>query len=228
MRHQIGFWPTSRLKQSWEVLWHSTSGVPTGKRSQAASPLCGWDLKNCSSVLLIIPGHKLTSSSICEQIAGLVSCSCCFVLSSKTWMLLSLGLGWSEPLPRAEQTQDLSPNLFMVPQALHSQQGVKALTVRVCPDRLEGRSEECTTFSWSLNKTIYLISLTSWWLYACKYRRHGFDPSQVWNQLYKHSSTGKAPCVSYSEQVTWRKDKFELPMPIMKPYMWESTRLWSQ
>ena len=67
-----------------------------------------------------------------------------FVSSYKTWMLLSLGLGWSELLPRAEQTQDLSPNLFMVPQALHSQQAVTALTVRVCPDRLEGRSEECT------------------------------------------------------------------------------------
>ena len=48
-------------------------------------------------------------------------------------------------------------------------------------------------------KQDYLISLTSWWFYACKYRRHGFDPSQVWNQLYKHSSMGKTPCVSITQ-----------------------------
>ena len=35
VHHQIGFWPTSRLKQHWEVLCYSTSRVPIGKGSQA-------------------------------------------------------------------------------------------------------------------------------------------------------------------------------------------------
>ena len=46
-----------------------------------------------------------------------------------------------------------------------------------------------------------------------------------WNQLYKHSSSGKTPCVSHSGQVTQRKDKFNLLMPITKPYISEWTRL---
>ena len=44
---------------------------------------------------------------------------------------------------------------------------------------------------------------------------------KVRNQLYKHSSSGKTPCVSHSGQVIRRKDKFELPMPNTKPYMSE-------
>ena len=33
VHHQIEFWPTSRLKQHWEIPCHSTSGVPVGKGS---------------------------------------------------------------------------------------------------------------------------------------------------------------------------------------------------
>ena len=44
---------------------------------------------------------------------------------------------------------------------------------------------------------------------------------KVRNQLHKHSSSGKSPCVSHSGQVIRRKDKFELPMPNTKPYMSE-------
>ena len=32
IHHQIGFWPTSRLNQHWDVLCHSISGVLIGKR----------------------------------------------------------------------------------------------------------------------------------------------------------------------------------------------------
>ena len=51
---------------------------------------------------------------------------------------------------------------------------------------------------------------------------------KVWNQFYKHSSSGKTPCVSHSGQVIRRKDKFELPMPNTKPYMSEWTRFSAQ
>ena len=51
---------------------------------------------------------------------------------------------------------------------------------------------------------------------------------KVLNQLYKHSSSEKTPCVSHSGQVIRRKDKFELPMPNTKPYMSEWTRFSAQ
>ena len=51
---------------------------------------------------------------------------------------------------------------------------------------------------------------------------------KVWNQLYKYSSSGKTPCVSHSRQVTKRKDRFNLLMPITKPYMSEWTRFSAQ
>ena len=51
---------------------------------------------------------------------------------------------------------------------------------------------------------------------------------KVWNQFYKHSSSGKTPCVSHSGQVIRRKDKFELLMPKTKPYMSERTRFPAQ
>ena len=61
---QIGFWQTSTLKECWEVPCHSTSGDPTGKRSQAASQFWGW-LQNCSSRFpRVILGRKLVASSI--------------------------------------------------------------------------------------------------------------------------------------------------------------------
>ena len=54
MHHQTGGWLTD--KQCWEAPWHSTSGVPAGKRPKAACLLCGWDFKGCSlGFLLTIP-----------------------------------------------------------------------------------------------------------------------------------------------------------------------------
>ena len=46
IHHQIGFWPTSRLNQHWEVLCLSTSGIPIGKVSQAAHSLHGGDFNS--------------------------------------------------------------------------------------------------------------------------------------------------------------------------------------
>ena len=81
---------------------------------------------------------------------------------------------------KGEQPEDLCPNLSMVLQALHSQQAVRVLTVRVCPGRLEASTEECTALSGSLNRIIYLIALTPWWPHgkklACRCGRHGFNP----------------------------------------------------
>ena len=48
---------------------------------------------------------------------------------------------------KVEQSQDLCANLSMVLQALHSQQAIRVLTVRVCPGRLEASTEECTALS---------------------------------------------------------------------------------
>ena len=101
IHHQIAFWPTSRLKQHWEVLCHSTSGVPIGKGSQAACWLHGRDFRDCSSGFpLIIPGRMQTGIIIslwpdCEPGFLLML----FVLFCKTWKLLSLGWdGWMASL----------------------------------------------------------------------------------------------------------------------------------
>jgi len=145
MHHQIGFSPTSRLKQCWEVPGHSTSGVPVGKRSQAAFLLHEWDFKNCSLWFpLIIPGCKLISSSICEQLATLVSCKYCLFYLVKLGMLLRPGAWLARSPPEIQQSQ-VHPILSMVLQVLHlvgshSQSGQ-------CPGRIEVRSEACFALS---------------------------------------------------------------------------------
>ena len=93
----LGFWPTSRLKQHRDVSWHSTSGVQTGKRSQAAHPLHGWDSKNCSSWFpRIIPQTDIITTLWANCTSGFLFML--FVLSWKLGMLLNLGLGWPDPL----------------------------------------------------------------------------------------------------------------------------------
>ena len=94
IHHQIGFWPTSRIKQHWEVPWHSISGVPFGKSSQAMHLLHEWDFKYCSlGFQFIIPGCTLIPSSVCEQFQ-LGFKLMLFVCHVKLGILLSLGLGW--------------------------------------------------------------------------------------------------------------------------------------
>ena len=82
------------------------------------------------------------------------------------------------------------------------------LTVRVCPGRLEASTEECTALSWSLNRTIYLISLTPWWPHgnklACRCGRHGFNPC-----------SGK---ISHArEQLSWWRTDTEPIAKLLKP-----------
>ena len=53
-----------------------------------------------------------------------------FVLSCKTWNVVKPGTWLVRATLWVQQFQDLSPVLSMVPQGFHSQQAVKALTVR--------------------------------------------------------------------------------------------------
>ena len=127
MHYQIGFWPTSRLKQHWEVLCHSTSGVPVGKASQAAHLLCGWDFKDCDSVFpFIIPGQTQTDIIInlwpnCKLGFTLML----FVLLCKTWNVVKPGVWLARPLSGAQQSQDFPPSyLWCCKSCTHSRQSV--------------------------------------------------------------------------------------------------------
>ena len=129
MHHQIVFSPTSRLKQCWEVPGHSTSGVPLGKRSQATFLLHDWDFKNYSLWLpLIISGCKLILSSICEQLAALVSCECSLFYLVKLGMLLSQEIGWPDRLQRFNNLKFTPSYLWFYKSCTHRRQ---LLTVRV-------------------------------------------------------------------------------------------------
>ena len=70
INERLNWTEQNRLGQPWEVLCHSTFGVPIGKKAQEVPLLCGWDGKDCSS------GCKLLSSSVCDQMrkAALVFC----------------------------------------------------------------------------------------------------------------------------------------------------------
>ena len=95
--------------------------------------------------LFIIPAHKLISSSICDQIASLVSCYCCLFCLVKLRVLLSLGLGWPGP-SRVSTISRFLPRLIFgaaspaLTAGSHSQSGQ-------CPGRLEARSEACFALS---------------------------------------------------------------------------------
>ena len=104
IHHQTGFWPTSRLKQGWEVPCHSTSGVPNGKRSQAAHPLCS--VGETSTTDLLVPIYnpwrlKWIYSSNWDQIASLV-------LPWKTWNVVKPGAWLVRSPPGAQLSQDSS------------------------------------------------------------------------------------------------------------------------
>ena len=131
IHHQIEFWPTSRLRQHWEVPWNSASGVPVGKRSQASRLLRGWDFKNWGSEFsLIIPGCRLISSSVYSKSSSGFMLML-FVLWCKTWNVVKPGTWLVRASPWAQQFQDLSPILSMVPQDFHSQQIVRAVSRQV-------------------------------------------------------------------------------------------------
>ena len=91
--------PTYRLKQHWDVSCDSSPEFHMGKGPRHHINSVG-DFKDCSSgFLFIIPECKLISSSICEQIAALISCYCCLFCPVKFGMLLawgSIGQGPSE------------------------------------------------------------------------------------------------------------------------------------
>ena len=133
IHHQIGFWPTSRLNQHWEVLCRSTSGIPTGKRSQAVTPLCGWDFKDCHSMFpFIIPGSKQISSSIFEQNCSsgiMLNFIMLFALFWNLGLLLSPGSHWPDLLQGLKEFQD--PYLPTVFLSWHSQQAWLAPTAVV-------------------------------------------------------------------------------------------------
>ena len=112
MHHQIGFWPTSRLKQLWEVPCHSASGVPAGKGSQAAHPFHGWDFKDWSSGFpLIIPGWSQADiTNLCPN------CSSGFMLmlfafSCITWNTVKPG-SWSARPPPGLNNLKISAHLI--------------------------------------------------------------------------------------------------------------------
>ena len=75
-------------------------------------------------------------------------------------MALILGLGWQGPLQRLNNLNicSLSSLGCCKPCTHRRQSGHSHSGQFAC--RLEARSEECTTLSWSLNKIIYVISLT--------------------------------------------------------------------
>lgn len=86
------------------------SGVPNGKRSQAACPCHRWDFKLFFwGFLLIIPGRKLMSSSLCvpKCSSGLTFTfsQCCLShlvshrISLDPWGLVSQGLRILRPTP---------------------------------------------------------------------------------------------------------------------------------
>ena len=64
-----------------------------------------------------------------------------FVLSDKTWTVVKPGALLARAPPRAQQPQDMSPILSMVPQALHSQQQSGPSETGHCPGK--DRSLSC-------------------------------------------------------------------------------------
>ena len=89
------------------------------------------------------PRTQTTSSSICEHIAGLVSCSCCFALSCKTWMLLSLGLLGQSP---SKGSAIFGAARLAFPAGRQSAQDSHALSEQ-CPGRSEATQGACYALS---------------------------------------------------------------------------------
>ena len=99
IHHQIGFWPTSRFQwrstsrlesfQLWEVPGHNISGVTIMKRVLSMGKTSKITVQG--SHLQSQGSCKLISSSICDQIAALVSLTCCSFSHAKLGMLLRLG-----------------------------------------------------------------------------------------------------------------------------------------
>ena len=94
-------------------------------------------------------------------------------------MLLSLGLGWSEPLQGLRNLKIYSPSYLC---GLHSQQAFTQSGQ--CPGRLEARSEAYSVLSLK-PKQDYLISLTvTLWTVAHQTPRSmGFSRQEYWSGL---------------------------------------------
>ena len=131
MHHQIGFWPTSRLKQHWKVPCHSTSGAPHGKRSQEARCSMG-ETSKISVWESRVPVYNPTTQT--DIITNLwENCSSDFMLTLfvcllKLGMLLSLCLDWPDP-GRVQQSLKIPPAsyLWRFKSCPHSR---RSLTVR--------------------------------------------------------------------------------------------------
>ena len=103
-------------------------------------------------------------SSICEQIAALVSCSCFLFCHVKLGMLLSLGIGWSDSLQGLNNLKTLLVSMML--QGFHSKQAFRVLTVRTvthsqCPGRLKARPEACSALSLKLKQDYVLFLIVS-------------------------------------------------------------------
>ena len=124
------------------------SGVPKGKRSQAACPCYRWDFKLLFwGFLLIIPGHKLISSLVCvpKCSSGLTFTfsQCC--LSHLVSHRISLDPRGLAILSGAQGFQDLLSFLSKVlPDLLCLREGTES---GQCPGRSEIRSEACSPAS---------------------------------------------------------------------------------
>ena len=98
-------------------------------------------------------------------------------------MLLSLGLGWTEPLQGLRNLKIyLSPILSMGLQVLHS--ACSHSQSGQCPGRLEARSEACSVSSLK-PKQDYLISLTvtPWTVAHRAPLSMGFSRQEYWSGL---------------------------------------------
>ena len=124
------------------------SGVPKGKRSQAACPCYRWDFKLLFwGFLLIIPGRKLISSLVCvpKCSSGLTFTfsQCC--LSHLVSHRISLDPRGLAILSGAQGFQDLLSFLSKVlPDLLCLREGTES---GQCPGRSEIRSEACSPAS---------------------------------------------------------------------------------
>ena len=109
MHHQTWFWPISRLNQQWWVPCHSTSGFPTGERSQQHILSVGETSK------IVVPLYNARKQTGIINLRA--NCSSrfmlmLFVLSYKTGNVVNSGTWLAKLPPRAQQSHD-SPLFYL-------------------------------------------------------------------------------------------------------------------
>ena len=149
--------------QTWTLLqrpeWQQ-SGVPAGKGSWVVHPSHKWDFKSqFRGLLLIIPGFKPVSSSVCLQ-----KCSSGFYFynaSCFTVWIIRLLRPWG--LARALGSQELQDPLLSLSKVLLHLLCLQAGTEPwQCPGRSEA-GQRPALLLWSLNETFSILtSLTAW------------------------------------------------------------------